>query len=449
MTTRERLGSAALAVTLLAVYLATCSATPSVDTSSASLQGWRIATTGSPWLEDVDLDDLPVRYTDPPFWTGENETGHVVVYRSPGVTAVSTLAYLGRSSDPTTFSIRPASLLAAGLAWLAVLLVYGALRRHLSRRVALGVSAVLALGTPVWSVAADAMWPHTLTTLGIAGMAWAASRSPVGSWAAVGAFGGVALWGRLHASLIVAVLGLVVSTRRRSLRPALSAGVVSAVFLAGATAWSRWVYGEWDPAGGYASVDVYATKAAEGERWDQLVNLAGLWVSPGRGLLVVTPCILLLVPALVRSWRALPDWATALLLGGLAYSVAQGLMNLFAGGTGFYGYRLMLETMACAFPALALSAARAGLVARALLPGLLAAQAVAVGVGAVRDAYSVDPDEAWHSNALWWAVTDIPTTGGALVVAAATATLAVRVLAPGWFTPWRNASPAEQAHQRG
>ena len=117
MTTRERLGSAALAVTLLAVYLATCSATPSVDTSSASLQGWRIATTGSPWLEDVDLDDLPVRYTDPPFWTGENETGHVVVYRSPGVTAVSTLAYLGRSSDPTTFSIRPASLLAAGLAF--------------------------------------------------------------------------------------------------------------------------------------------------------------------------------------------------------------------------------------------------------------------------------------------------------------------------------------------
>ena len=74
---------------------------------------------------------------------------------------------------------------------------------------------------------------------------------------------------------------------------------------------------------------------------------------------------------------------------------------------------------------------------------------MAVGVGAVRDAYSVDPDEAWHSNALWWAVTDIPTTGGALVVAAATATLAVRVLAPGWFTPWRNASPAEQAHQRG
>ncbi|MBU2285413.1 MAG: fumarate hydratase C-terminal domain-containing protein, partial [Gammaproteobacteria bacterium] len=47
-------------------------------------------------IEDVDLDDLPVRYTDPPFWTGENETGHVVVYRSPGVTAVSTLAYLGR-----------------------------------------------------------------------------------------------------------------------------------------------------------------------------------------------------------------------------------------------------------------------------------------------------------------------------------------------------------------
>ena len=156
---------------------------------------------------------------------------------------------------------------------------------HLGHAATMVAVSALALATPVWSVSADSLWPHTVTLLGIAGMAWAASRSPVGSWAAVGAFGGVALWGRLHASLIVAVLGLVVSTRRRSLRPALSAGVVSAVFLAGATAWSRWVYGEWDPAGGYASVDVYATKAAEGERWDQLVNLAGLWVSPGRGLL--------------------------------------------------------------------------------------------------------------------------------------------------------------------
>ena len=92
MTSRGRVGSGVLALGLLLIYLLTASSTPSVDASSASLQGWRIATTGSPWLDDLDLDELPVQYTDPPFWTGENASGHLVVYRSPGVTAASTLA---------------------------------------------------------------------------------------------------------------------------------------------------------------------------------------------------------------------------------------------------------------------------------------------------------------------------------------------------------------------
>ena len=447
---RHRLAWTAWTLALAGVLLATISTRYVVnDVLSANLGAWRIATTGMPWLDGFPLDAIETK-PGQFLWVRESLHGHEVVFRSPGAVAAGIPAYLWpRGTAPEDFSLVPASTLAVLLTLVTLGLFARALLPHLGHAATMVAVSALALSTPVWSVSADSLWPHTVTLLGIAGMAWAASRSPVGSWATVGAFGGVALWGRLHASLIVAVLGLVVSARRRTLRPALSAGVVSAVFLACATAWSRWVYGEWDPAGGYASVDVYATKAAEGERWDQLLNLAGLWVSPGRGLLVVTPCILLLLPALVRSWRPLPDWTTALLLGGLAYSLAQGLMNVFAGGTGFYGYRLMLETMACAFPALALSAARAGWVARSLLPGLLAAQAVAVGVGAVRDAYSVDPDEAWRSNALWWAVTDIPMTGAALVVAAATATLAVHVLAPAWFAGRRGDSPAEQAEQRG
>ncbi len=419
------------------------------DVLSANLGAWRIATTGMPWLDGFPLEAIETK-PGQFLWVRESLHGHQVVFRSPGAVAAGIPAYLWpRGTAPEDFSLVPASVLAVLMTLATLGLMARALLPHLGHAATMVAVTSLALATPVWSVSADSLWPHTVTLLGIAGMAWSASRSPRGSWAMVGAFGGVALWGRLHAALIVAVTGLVVALRRRQLRPAVAAGLVSAVFLAGATAWSRWVYGEWDPAGGYASVDVYAAKAAEGERWEQLVNLAGLWVSPGRGLLVVTPCIVLLLPALVRAWRSLPDWATALLLGGLAYSVAQGLMNVFAGGTGFYGYRLMLETLACAFPALALSAAHAGRVSRALLPGLLAAQAVAVGVGAVRDAYSVDPDEAWTSNALWWAVTDIPATGAALVLAALTATLAVRVFAPRWYRPGVEVSAAEQAHERG
>ncbi|CAM3629610.1 hypothetical protein NOMA109596_04285 [Nocardioides marinus] len=416
------------------------------DVLSANLGAWRLATTGMPWLDGFPLEAIETK-PGQHLWVRESLHGHQVVFRSPGAIAAGIPAYLwSRGTAPEDFSLVPASVLAVVLTLLTLGLMARALLPHLGHAATMVAVSALALATPVWAVSADSLWPHTVTLLGIAGMAWAASRSPAGSWGTVGAFGGVALWGRLHASVVVAVLGLVVAARRRELRPAVAAGLVSGAFLAGATAWSRWVYGEWDPAGGYASVDVYASRAAEGQRWDQLANLAGLWVSPGRGLLVVTPCILLLLPALARHWRGLPDWATALLLGGLAYSVVQGLMNVFAGGTGFYGYRLMLETMACAFPALTLSAHRAGRVARALLPGLLGAQTVAVAVGAVREAYSVDPDEAWRSNALWWAVTDVPATGAALVAAALVATMAVRVLAPQWYV---GGSAAQQSQQRG
>ena len=41
----------------------------------------------------------------------------------------------------------------------------------------LAVALVLGLTTPVWAVAANALWTHTVTILGIAGMAWAASRA--------------------------------------------------------------------------------------------------------------------------------------------------------------------------------------------------------------------------------------------------------------------------------
>ncbi len=440
MTTRERLGAAALAVTLLAVYLATCSATPSVDASSASLQGWRIATTGSPWLDDVDLDDLPVRYTDPPFWTGENETGHVVVYRSPGVTAVSTLAYLGRSSDPTTFSIRPASLLAAGLAWLAVLLVYSALRRHLSRRVALGVSAVLALGTPVWSVAADAMWPHTLTTLGIAGMAFAASRD---RWLLAGLMGGIGLTGRLHLSLVVATLGLGAGVLRRRTRITVLVAAGSLPFLFLSAAWSRWLYGQWDPAGGYPQVDAYASRATSQSPLDLVLNHVGLWVSADRGFLTWTPVVVVLLPALARSWRYQPDWARVLLVGGLLYTAVQGLMNHFAGGTAFYGYRLTLELLLCLTPALAFALPHTRRWARAVAPVVAGLQVGAIALGATFNSVGLALDVAWTRNAFAVALVEVPVLAVAWSLCGVLGLLVARAAARD------GGSAAQQPQQRG
>jgi hypothetical protein len=123
-----------------------------------------------------------------------------------------------------------------------------------------------------------------------------------------------------------------------------------------------------------------------------------MWVSPARGFFIWTQVALLLLPALVRSWRHLPDWSRALIYGGLVYTVVQAVFNRFSGGDFSYGYRLTLEMLACSTPALALSARRAGPWARRLLGPVLALQAVAIATGAVTDKFFVGSDGAWRAN---------------------------------------------------
>lgn len=405
MTTRPSRLGLVLAGLLLGLFVLTTDDTPSVDAASASLQGWRIATSGEPWLEDVDLTDLRYDYIEPPLWIGESDHGHEVVFRSPGITAVSVLGYVGADEEPAGFRIRPAGIVAAVLTWVAVLLMWSALHPRIGRRTATGVAAVLALGTPVWSVAADAIWPHTLTVLGLAGMAWAASRE---RWLLAGVLGGVGLTGRLHLSLAVGVLGLGVGLARRTPRVTALVAAGSLPFLGLAALWSRWLYGQWDPAGGYPQADAYAERAASTSLVDTLVNEAGLWVSADRGFLVWTPVALLLLPALVRSWREQPDWARVMVLGGLVYTLVQGLMNDFAGGSAFYGYRLTLELLLSLTPALAFALPHAGRVARALLPAVAGLQVGATALGAVFDSPGLPLERAWTGNAFVDLLGDVP-----------------------------------------
>lgn len=390
---------------LLAIYVTTASGNPSVDAASASLQGWRIATSGEPWLEDVDLDATPYSYEDPPYWTGNTEHGHEVVFRSPGVTAAATPAYLFADGDAASFRIRPASIVAAFLAWLAVLLFFGALRPTLGTRTALGATAVVALGTPVWSVAADAMWPHTLTVLGLAGVAWASSRD---RWLLAGVFGGIGLAGRLHLSVVVAMLGIGVGATRRQWRISALVAAGSLPFLLLCAAWSRWLYGQWDPAGGYPQVDAYADRASDQSLTDTLVNELGLWVSLDRGILIWTPVALLLAPALVRSWRYQPDWSRVLMVAGVLYTLVQGLMNHFAGGSAFYGYRLTLELLLSSAPALAFAVPHAGRWARSAAPVMAGLQVGAVALGAIGNSVGLPLDDAWTNNAFLETARQVP-----------------------------------------
>ncbi|MEV7428764.1 hypothetical protein AB0N29_04030 [Nocardioides sp. NPDC092400] len=424
-SSRARLVPPALAGLAAVVYAATADRSIGMnDVTSAAVGAWRLASAGTPWLDGVDLAGLD--FNEEHLWVGEAENGHVAVLRSPGAVAMGVPAYLlaRTGTQPEDFVRWPGAVWAALLTTLALVLLWRGLRRHLPPPWATAAVGVLGFATPVWTVAANGLWTHTLTVLGIAGMVWGAAT---GRWWLVGLFGGIGLWGRLHVALVVALLGLGVAVWRRDPRIAVVVGGVSGCFLALAAAWSRWMYGGWDPQGPYPSPTQYAGQATDAGVWDAVTNQLGLWVSADRGLLVWSPVLVLLLPAVVRSWQDLPDWTRVLAVAGLAYGAVQGQLNEFDGGSGYYGYRLTLEVLVCLFPAYALAAHRAGRVARPLLGPLLGVSVAAMAVGATSEGFLVQEADAWTDNSLALALRTFPALWLWLALMALVGHLAVRV----------------------
>ncbi|WP_183094607.1 hypothetical protein [Nocardioides stalactiti] len=399
------------------VYLLTISPNPSPDVFTADFAARHIATTGDPVPDISDfplLDDNIIRET----WIVETADGREAVGRAPGVIAASVPAYF--LLRPAGISAVPGGAMAALVTAGTVTLLFLTLRPRTGTRKALLAALLLGLATPLWSVAADGMWPHTLTCFAIVGMAWAADRE---RWWVVGLCGGVALWGRLHAAVICAVLGVLLAVVRRRPAIAVRVGVVSGAMLALMSVWTYWMYGSWDPSSGYRAGDF--TGNADRNVID-VVNFLGFWIAPDRGLLIWTPLLLVMAPALRRGWRDLPDWSRALLVSGVVYLLLQGLLVRFSGGDQFYGYRTTLELLVCATPALALSAHRMGERARRAFAPVAALQFAMITPGAVVDGFAVKVAHVWNRNAFLWGPFERPLAwlvlvGGALVVAGAVA----------------------------
>jgi hypothetical protein len=397
---------AALALVAFTVFaLTSAQDRVSTDVWATDFAARQIGNTGSPSLEGVDnpLDSHPLKAV----WVVQGAGGHEVIGRAPGVVAAAIPAYW--IAHPATMTLLPGGVTAAVLVTLALALLYLSLVRLLPGRHAVLAVAVLGFTTPLWSVAANGVWPHTVTAVGIAGMAWASARN---RWWLVGVFGGIALWGRLHAALIVAVLALGLAIYRRNPRIALVAGSVSSGFLALLCVWDKWMYGTFDPTASYHAAQF--VDYAQSNRFS-VVNQLGFWISPDRGILIWTPVLIVLLPAVARRWRELPDWSRLLLVSGLVYTVAQGALNRFSGGDGFYGYRLGLEFLVCAAPALALSVPAVGPIGRALLGPVLGLQFGAIMIGAVTESFYVPPEKVWTANALVRALLSNPAKIGLLL----------------------------------
>lgn len=370
----------------------------SVDVESVDIGAWTLATTGHPWIDGLRDEQLPAKPSPSALWTTTNaRNGHEVMARSLGAVLVGVPAYaiadrmLPDRGD--RLPVRPGGVTAALLAALSLALLIRSLTGLVAGRTVACAALALAFATPFWSIVGHDLWPHALTVLGIAGMAWASRNE---RWFLCGVFGGIGVLGRLHFAFLVAVFGLVLALRERDPRLAFRVAAGSLPSVAVCAALSRLFYGSWNPNGGYRMGDLSGWADTQ-SAMDRLLSVLGVFVSPGVGIFVWTPAVLLVIPAVVRSWRSLPGWSTALLAGAAAYLAVQLWLNPFDGGAGFWGYRVSIELVVAAFPLVVLSAGRIGARARGLLPGVVGAQAGIIALGVVADLAIFDED-AWHTN---------------------------------------------------
>jgi alpha-1,2-mannosyltransferase len=382
-----------LFLTLFAVFgLTARTSGGSWDYYSANYASWHVVHDGDPWLDGGTVPGLQGDPEESTWVMHDAPNGHTVVKRFPGAIAIALPAYWIAQAGEMT--VVPGAITAALACAFGILMLFLAMRTIMRESVALAACGLLALGTPIWTVAADAVWPHTVTVLGIGGMAWGAVRQ---RWWLVGLFGGVLLWGRLHGALIVAIFGVLLGWWRRSPRITLVVGSVSGSFLALVCLWTRWWTGSWNPLASYGS-DVLSN-AQTG--WARLASEAQLFVSPDRGILVWSPLMVLLTPALIRGWKDIPDWARALLFGGLAYTLLQAWISRAVGGDSFYGYRHGIELVMAATPAYAMTTRHLGSTARQWVAPLMTLQVFAMAFGALFDPF-LTAEQVWHDNAFYY-----------------------------------------------
>jgi hypothetical protein len=228
------------------------------------------------------------------------------------------------------------------LAAAAAALLLALLRRMVSGGEAWLLTLVFALGTGNWSTASQALWQHTYGQVAILGCLYAIDRWGEGTgearweWMA-GLCAGCALAIRPSNIALTAALGVVLGLRRT--RPGGWVRVFTPVMAAGAltAAGNFAVFGRLS--GGYAIVF----------RGHFLDGLAGILISPGRGLLIYTPVAVFALAALSgRALAAAGPHRMVIAAAGVLSACQIGIVAIWPTWWGGYcwGPRLLTEILA-------------------------------------------------------------------------------------------------------
>lgn len=322
---RWRAGRPAVAAGLtLAACLANLRPIPTGDTAPATLLPFALIREGRLTFEGtglaqplLPLDDDPLPY----FLVHSGE--RIASKYSPAVGLLAVPVYLppalGRfdARDPAVAHL--GKLAAALLAAVGAACVFAAAARLVGPLSAATATALYVLGTPVLSVLGQSLWLHTGAALGfsVALLGLTGRRDP--AWrlgALVGLGTGLAIACRpVDLVLAAGFAGAVWQLRPRALAWMGGAAAVPVLLLA-CYQWS--VFGS-PLASGYGAE---AHLGWTSPLWD---GIPGLLISPGRGLLVESPVLLLALGATLRAGRgSSPRWLAPL---GIAFGLFVCLMG--------------------------------------------------------------------------------------------------------------------------
>jgi hypothetical protein len=238
--------------------------------------------------------------------------------------------------DLETHRLFLSMLTASCVTALSVLFLYLALIRVCrSEREALFFALAYAFGTAAWSVASRGMWQHTPSLLFLSIALWALFRGgravPLAGLAL-----GLAVLTRPTNVLIAAPLGLYVLRYERRRLLEFAALAILPVFF---HAWYAKIY--------WGTVWSLAQQVPRGDfRGHFGAGLAGILVSPSRGLFVFSPIFLFAIPSTIVSLRpAVPGRARLpryIAAGVILMLLLYSRWSVWWGGHSF-GYRLITE----------------------------------------------------------------------------------------------------------
>jgi alpha-1,2-mannosyltransferase len=315
------------------------------DNVSTFTAGWAVGQLGT-----LDISSAP----DVKPWTVKVGS-ELHSDRAPG--AIGWVAgFYAVLGDPAYPTIYPAGAAASAAAAGAIAVLFVVFNRITTRRRALQAALIAAFATATWTISADAVWPHGPDQLWLAILIFALSSR---NYYVAGLAGAAALLTRPLTAIATAVSGVFLSVAHRSWIPVLKVGAASSLGLLGLLLYNRYAFDAWTitPGSYHAFVGQFA---GQSDSYDPTnvpalaKNIAGALVSPARGIFVLSPFLLILIPGVPAAWRAAPSWVRAAAVGGLGYAAVHLWANNFAGGAGFYSYRYTIESLTLLSPMLLL-----------------------------------------------------------------------------------------------